>query len=108
MEHWQLEDKPASDQHPAQTNRRIDARRSQPRSITKEVDGRRSRLYRDAVKHSMDGQCTMDRKTLPTSRAAGDPIPILIREARSEDAPALIGYFRRLFRRTGDHHHQSR
>jgi len=49
----------------------------------------------------MDGQYTMDRKTLPHVTSAGDPIPILIREARPEDAPALISYFRRLFGEPG-------
>lgn len=47
------------------------------------------------------GKHKMDRETLFNATTAGNPLPILIREARPEDAPALITYFRRLFGEPG-------
>ncbi|MBP6016587.1 MAG: GNAT family N-acetyltransferase [Candidatus Promineofilum sp.] len=43
----------------------------------------------------------MDRETLSSAANADNPAPMLIREARPEDAPALITYFRRLFGESG-------
>ncbi len=43
----------------------------------------------------------MDRETLTSTATSGNPAPVLIREARPEDASALISHFRRLFGEPG-------